>query len=148
MRRLGFITHAGAAAISTTQSYSRLEHSLGLLALAAHFDPDDQVARAAALLHDVGHLPLSHTFEHVAGLDHHQLGAERIADLADLLRHHGVDSEEVIATDTGARPSVLRGGLSGLRLDHLESLVRSGSATSPPFCWTAPAPPAETRSPR
>lgn len=27
VRRLGFVVHAGAAAISSTQSYSRLEHS-------------------------------------------------------------------------------------------------------------------------
>jgi uncharacterized protein len=89
VRRLRFVAHAGAAAASTTQSYSRLEHSLGLLALTAHVAPDDRVARATALLHDVGHLPLSHTFEGVAGLDHHLLGAQRIHDLADVLGAHG-----------------------------------------------------------
>lgn len=138
VRRLAFIAHAGAAAMSTTQSYSRLEHSLGLLALTAHFTPTDHLARAAALLHDVGHLPLSHTFERVAGLDHHQLGARRIGDLTDLLHRHGLDPAEVIATDSGARPSVLSGWPAVLKLDHLESLVRSGRAHG----RTTQAPPA------
>ncbi|MGW8378277.1 HD domain-containing protein [Streptomyces sp. ODS28] len=128
VRRLGFVAHAGAAAMSSTQSYSRLEHSLGLLALTAHFAPADRPARAAALLHDVGHLPLSHTFEGVAGLDHHALGAERVAELGPLLRRYGVDPEEVLAVDAGERPSVLSGGPGALKLDHLDSLVRSGRA--------------------
>src|SRR5690625_1373094 len=61
VRRLGMVAHAGAAALTTTQTYSRLEHSLGVLALVAHFAPQDALARATALLHDVGHLPFSHT---------------------------------------------------------------------------------------
>jgi HD superfamily phosphohydrolase len=39
VRRLNFVAHAGAAVIATTQSYSRLEHSLGLLALVVHLTP-------------------------------------------------------------------------------------------------------------
>lgn len=128
VRRLGFVAHAGAAAIATTQSYTRLEHSLGLLALTAYYAPDDATARASALLHDVGHLPLSHTFEGVAGLDHHELGGERIGELAGLLAAHGLDADEVIAVDSGSRESVLRGSAGTLKLDHLESLVRSGRA--------------------
>ncbi len=41
VRRLAYVAHAGAAAITTVQTYSRLEHSLGVLALVAHFDPDN-----------------------------------------------------------------------------------------------------------
>lgn len=126
VRRLAFVSHAGASSIATTQSYSRLEHSLGLLALVAHFAPEDRAARVAALLHDVGHLPFSHTFEGLAGLDHHALGATRIRELAPLLQEHGVDAEEVIAIDRGDRPSVLHNAVGALRLDHLESFVRSG----------------------
>lgn len=126
VRRLGFIAHAGAAVITTTQSQTRLEHSLGLLTLVAHFAPDDEVARAAALLHDIGHVPFSHTFEGVAGLDHHQLGADRIEELGSVLRRHGVDASAVIDAETGRRPSVLHGAVGALSLDHLESFVRSG----------------------
>lgn len=128
VRRLGFIAHAGAASVTTTQSYSRLEHSLGLLALVAHFDPDDHLARAAALLHDIGHLPFSHTFEGVAGLNHHQLGIERIGQLAPVLRRHGIDADVVIGVEQGQRPSVLHNSIGALRLDHLESFVRSGQS--------------------
>lgn len=136
VRRLAFVSHAGASSIATLQSYSRLEHSLGLLALVAHFAPDDRAARVAALLHDVGHLPFSHTFEGVAGLDHHSLGAARIRDLAPLLSTGGIDSDEVIAIDHGDRPSVLHNSFGALRLDHLESFLRSGRShgrtTQPP----------------
>ncbi len=86
----------------------------------------------------MGHLPLSLTFEGVAGLNHHQLGAERIAELAGLLHRHGVDPREVIATDRGIRPSVLSGAPGALKLDHLDSLVRSGRAHG----RTTEAPPA------
>src|SRR5690625_6416906 len=41
VRRLGMVAHAGAAALTTTQTYSRLEHSLGVLAPVAHFAPQD-----------------------------------------------------------------------------------------------------------
>jgi hypothetical protein len=136
VRRLAFVSHAGASSIATTQSYSRLEHSLGLLALVAHFAPEDRAARIAALLHDIGHLPFSHTFEGLAGLDHHQLGADRIRDLAPLLQAHGVDGDEVLAIDRGDRASVLHNPNGALRLDHLESFVRSGRShgrtTEPP----------------
>jgi hypothetical protein len=127
VRRLQFIAHAGAAVVTTHQTYSRLEHSLGLLSLVAHFAPDDEAARVAALLHDVGHLPFSHTFEGVAGLDHHKLGVRRIWELAPVLAEHGVRVADVLAIEDGA-PSVLRGRPGALKLDHLESFVRSGRA--------------------
>ncbi|SMC74073.1 HD domain-containing protein [Kibdelosporangium aridum] len=125
VRRLQFIAHGGASMLTTHQTYSRLEHSLGLFALAAYFDADDLPARAAALLHDIGHLPFSHTFEGLAGLDHHRLGEQRMLGLRPLLASHGMDVDEVIAIEAGSRPSVLR-GKRGLKLDHLESFLRSG----------------------
>lgn len=128
VRRLALVAYAGASSMVTTQAFSRLEHSLGVLALAAHFAPEDGLARAAALLHDTGHLPLSHTFEGVAGLDHHALGARRVRELADVLAAHGMDAEDVLAVGTGRRPSVLSGAPGALNLDHLDGLVRSGRA--------------------
>ncbi|NYH77509.1 hypothetical protein FHR84_000823 [Actinopolyspora biskrensis] len=128
VRRLQFVAHAGAAALATHQTYSRLEHSLGLFALTAHFAPKDVVARVTALLHDVGHLPFSHTFEGVAGLNHHALGEERIRGLAPLLCEHDMDADEVLAAASGERPSVLHSSPGALKLDHVESFVRSGQA--------------------
>ncbi|MEW1958401.1 HD domain-containing protein [Kineococcus sp. NPDC059986] len=112
VRRLQFVVHAGAAAAVTTQSYSRLEHSLGVLALTAHVAPDDHAARAWALLHDIGHLPLSHTAEGLSGLDHHELGRRRRAELRPVLGRHGTVPVE------RRRPGLMT-------LDHLDSYARS-----------------------
>jgi hypothetical protein len=79
-------------------------------------------------VHDIGHLPLSHTFEGVAGLDHHQIGRDRITQLSPVFAAHGVDVGHVIDVVDGLRPSALHGSTDALRLDHLESWVRSGHA--------------------
>lgn len=128
VRRLAFVAHAGAASITTTQTYSRLEHSLGVLSLVAHFVPEDNGARAAALLHDVGHLPFSHTLEGIAGLDHHTLGRDRLRELGPLLERHGTSAERMIALDSGDLPSPLLASSGAMKLDHLDSFVRSGQA--------------------
>ncbi|MFJ3321717.1 HD domain-containing protein [Curtobacterium sp. NPDC086286] len=126
VRRLAFVAHAGGAALTTTQSYSRLEHSLGVLALVTAFAPDDHLARTTALLHDVGHLPFSHTLEGLGGLEHHSLGRTAIRRLADEVP--GIDADQVIAVDEGRVPSVLTSVPGGLKLDHLDSFLRSGQA--------------------
>lgn len=128
VRRLAFVAHAGAATITTTQNYSRLEHSLGVLALVAHFAPEDVDARATALLHDVGHLPLSHSLEGIAGLEHHGLGRSRIRELSGVMEPHGISAESIIARDEGMVSSPLRAAPGRLKLDHLDSFVRSGQA--------------------
>lgn len=128
VHRLAFISHAGAASVATVQSYSRLEHSLGLLALVAHFAPNEQNVRVAALLHDIGHLPFSHSLEGIEGLDHHDLCAQRVRDLAAVLTRHEADPETIIDLVDGRQPSILHGATSAMRLDHLESFIRSGRA--------------------
>lgn len=131
VRRLAHVAHAGAAAWTTVQAYSRLEHSLGVLALTAHFAPQDALGRVSALLHDIGHLPLSHTFEHAAGFHHHELGDERLADLAPLLARHGLDWRQVAEHQHAGSAARRAGGLLGL--DHLDSFGRSGHANG----WAA-----------
>jgi HD superfamily phosphohydrolase len=98
------------------------------MALVAHFAPQDQTARAAALLHDIGHLPFSHTFEGLAGLNHHELGRERIISMEEILLRHGLTSEGVIAVEEGTTESLLHSAAGQLRLDHLDSFLRSGQA--------------------
>jgi hypothetical protein len=130
LRRLHFIAHGGASTITTLQSYSRLEHTLGVLALVAHFRPEDELLRVAAVLHDIGHLPLSHTCEGVSGLNHHAVGLEllRTGPVRPVLEKHGISTGAVAAALSGQPPSPLvnRSGL--LNLDHLDSYVRSGRA--------------------
>ncbi|MFJ8039065.1 HD domain-containing protein [Kitasatospora sp. NPDC096147] len=130
VRRLHFVAHAGASSLCTLQSYSRLEHSLGVLSLVAHFRPRDELLRVAALVHDIGHLPLSHTFEGVGGLEHHALGAEllRAEPLRGLLERHGIDPEAVVAVLDGEPVTPLTGRPGLMNLDHLDSFVRSGRA--------------------
>lgn len=127
LRRLHMIAHAGAAVVTTTQTYSRLEHSLGVLALTARLHPDDELLRAAALLHDVGHLPFSHTAEGVAGLDHHAIGIRLLSepDIHDVLSVHGVEARDVVTLLTGQTKSALVPPRGLLGLDHLDSYVRS-----------------------
>ncbi|PJJ06490.1 hypothetical protein BX264_7020 [Streptomyces sp. 2333.5] len=130
LRRLHFVAHGGASTISTLQSYSRLEHTLGVLALVAHFRPEDELLRVAALLHDIGHLPLSHTFEGLSGLDHHAIGLQllRTDPVRPVLEKHGISVEAVTAA-LGKQPhSPLTNGSGLLNLDHLDSYVRSGRA--------------------
>ncbi|MER7579576.1 HD domain-containing protein [Kitasatospora sp. NPDC097691] len=130
LRRLHFVAHGGASTLSTLQSYSRLEHTLGVLALVAHFRPDDELLRIAALVHDIGHLPLSHTFEGVAGLNHHTIGLQllRTGPIRPVLQKHGIGTEAVVGALGGRLPTPLTGHSGLLSLDHLDSYVRSGRA--------------------
>jgi hypothetical protein len=125
LRRLHFVSHGGASSLSTLQSYSRLEHSLGVFALVAHFRPQDVRLRAAALLHDIGHLPFSHTFEGVAGLDHHAIGRDLLTEsaIAEPLRLHGLRAADLEALPTLATPD-------GMGLDHVDSYVRSARSSA------------------
>src|SRR5436190_469693 len=74
---LGLYTYQGA-------EHSRFTHSLGAAHLMTRIldrlsdtyeiDPEDRIAaRAAALLHDVGHAPFSHAMEKTLGAHHEQL---------------------------------------------------------------------------
>ncbi|MER5635373.1 HD domain-containing protein [Kitasatospora sp. NPDC002227] len=130
LRRLHFVTHGGASTLSTLQSYSRLEHTLGVLALVAHFRPEDELLRTAALLHDIGHLPLSHTFEGIGGLDHHAIGARllRADPIRPALERHAISAGAVAAVLDGEPLSPLTGRSGLMNLDHLDSYVRSGRA--------------------
>jgi HD superfamily phosphohydrolase len=79
---LGLYTYQGA-------EHSRFTHSLGALHLMTRIldqlsdryqiaDQDHVAARAAALLHDVGHGPFSHAMEKVLGVHHEQLTMQAV----------------------------------------------------------------------
>lgn len=40
----------------------------------------DNLARAAAILHDIGHLPFSHSVERTLGFNHHELTEKYVKD--------------------------------------------------------------------
>jgi HD superfamily phosphohydrolase len=124
LRRLRFVHHFGAAGLLLPPHYSRLEHILGVFALTAHFCPDDEPLRLAALLHDVGHAPFSHAAEAIPGVDHHVFGRRLIAGepIVGILRQHG--PEAIIGLIEGRPPNPVRINNGRLHLDHLDFFVR------------------------
>lgn len=127
VRRLHFIRHGGASFINTHHTFSRLQHTLGVFALTAHFEPDNRTLRAAALLHDIGHSPFSHTLESLPGVDHHEWTREALfsGEIVDILSHANIRATEVMDYIDGSKRSVLRNKDGVLHADHLDSLLRS-----------------------
>jgi hypothetical protein len=127
LRRLHFVHHGGGSYLNTQHTHSRLQHTLGVFSLIAHFCPENDLLRAAALLHDVGHAPFSHALEQLDGVDHHRWTIERILSppIADILTQHGLDPQAVLAYISGEPTNLLRNGDGILHADHLDSWVRS-----------------------
>ncbi len=128
LRRLHFISHMGAARFGTPMVHSRLQHTLGVFALVAHFSPEDTLARLATLLHDIGHSPFSHALELLPGVNHHRM-TEALLDeppLSKLLEN--IDKDELISLMNGKTQSVLKDKANALNADNLDSWVRGGVA--------------------
>ena len=138
VRQLGlaFLVYPGA-------THSRFEHALGAWHLAGvalrlleergALEGIDaraqQIVRAAALLHDVGHYPFSHALEEIGVTHHEQVAYPLITSgpVATVLRDALGDSapEEVFALITGRSTDALQGLISGsLDLDKIEYLKR------------------------
>lgn len=86
--------------------------------------PEDKLLRAAAILHDTGHVPFSHSVEKALGFDHHQLTEAFIAtkEISLILEEAGLSSRKVI--DYLNQRSPLTGGNGVLGIDHLDSFIR------------------------
>jgi HD superfamily phosphohydrolase len=147
VRQLGlaFLVYPGA-------THSRFEHALGAWHLAGvalrlleernALEGIDaraqQIVRAAALLHDVGHYPFSHALEEI-GVTHHEQVAHPLitsGPVADVLRQALGDSapEEVFALITGRSTDALQGLISGsLDLDKIEYLKRDATMCGVPY---------------
>lgn len=128
LRRLHFVRHAGPAALHTQHTSTRLQHTLGVFALIAHFAPDWPELRAAALLHDVGHGPFSHALEGIEGFDHHRRSEEELDSAEIRCALDGLDYVEVLELIEGVRPNPLRNSHKVLHADHLDSWVRSAAS--------------------
>lgn len=80
-------------------THTRFEHNLGVYELTRRIceifskqypsikpndglwnEKENIVAECAALLHDIGHGPYSHTFEHLFGTNHEKIGTQIITD--------------------------------------------------------------------
>jgi hypothetical protein len=143
IRQLGsaFLTFHGAES-------SRFTHSLGVLhvarlalghleRLAPELAEERPLVYAAALLHDVGHGPLSHSGEEMYGLRHEQWSARLIREhpaLRDRLDACRPGLAEQVAnlllgSDSGPKPAVAALVSSQLDCDRLDYLLRDSYST-------------------
>lgn len=123
--------------------YTRFEHSLGVVRLAGRYcssqempSADQRLVWVAALLHDVGHPPLSHSMEPVfkekCGIDHHKATQDIIRGRVSLgkevlatLRRHDVDVDRLIAVISG-ECTEFHGFFDGpINFDTIEGILRS-----------------------
>jgi len=145
VRQLGhaFLVYPGA-------THTRFEHALGAYHLARRvlaqleestgtlrLDPlEARRVRIAALLHDIGHYPFSHSLEE-AGLPHHERLAERhfaSAELAAVLDQIDVPPRDLLPLIRGTSPAPLAGIVSGsLDVDKLDYLSRDALMCGVPY---------------
>ena len=147
VRQLGlaFLVYPGA-------THSRFEHALGTYhltgvalrlldeqgALTGVSQRDQQIVRAAALLHDVGHYPFSHALEEI-GVTHHEEVARPLimqGPVADALVHAlGAKAPaDVFALIAGRSDNPLQGLISGsIDLDKVEYLKRDAAMCGVPY---------------
>jgi len=138
--------------------HTRFQHSLGVgvLALDASrtLDLDAVETRhvvVAALTHDLGHAPLSHSLEPVFkrrfGITHHAAGQQILRgeapvgrSLPNILAAHGLDLERVLALISGQGDGPAAALFaSPINIDTIEAIARSYSYASGHAVETAPA---------
>lgn len=128
LRRLKHLHHYGAGALVSPVQHSRLDHTIGVWALVKHFFPQWMELHIAAILHDVGHLPYSHSIERMLGFDHH-LNTENaiLTDpIVSILRKHGLSADSIVALLNQDSPLTHRSDFVGM--DHLDSFLRDSQA--------------------
>jgi hypothetical protein len=146
VRQLGhaFLVYPGA-------THTRFEHALGTYHLARRVlaqldelegggrrpDPAEGLrVRLAALLHDIGHYPFSHSLEE-AGLPHHEdLAARHLTTgpLAAELERLGAPAPVLLPLIQGGDPSPLAGIVAGsLDVDKLDYLTRDATMCGVPY---------------
>lgn len=148
MQRLRRIRQLGLASLAYQGAeHSRFTHSLGAMWIASRIlgmlsrerpiPPRQAFAtRCAALLHDVGHGPLSHVFEHFMKIHHEEWTRRIILDDAStvhriLKKHHASLPEEVVAVINGkSHPPFLSQIISSqLDADRFDYLLRDSAMT-------------------
>ena len=134
---------AGAYLVYPGAVHTRFDHVTGAmhvagqiadaLSLRADLTPDQiQEIRLAALLHDIGHGPFSHTFEEVladkSDTTHEDISQRIIAETSvrDVLNRHGFSPKKMSDFAVGKQPArppfmneIIAGGLSADIMDYL-----------------------------
>lgn len=156
-------------------SYSRFSHSVGACHNAGRIidairenstvkipDSRKQLYRLAALLHDIGHYPLSHATEHAVmshyvgesildvgglsppssgngkiGLSHEKVGQviiENDPDISKIFDKHGINRKKLLGIFSKKDPDALFGIISSdLDCDRLDYLPRSAHTSGVPY---------------
>lgn len=137
---------AGAEYVYPGANHTRFEHSIGVMHLAGRLaenphlsqylsEDDVQKVRIAALLHDVGHGPFSHVFEHLLvkflNKTHEDLNVWIVqkSELKDLLNDLGYDPNELAKLSIGLLQKPGRAFMdqiirSAVDVDKLDFVVR------------------------
>jgi len=134
---------AGAYLVYPGAVHTRFEHVIGTmhvagevaqsLAIGFDLDPDlAQEARLAALLHDVGHGPFSHTYEEVltekTNVTHEDISQRIVSktSVGDILEKHGFSKRKMSSFTVGKRQTrppfmneIIAGSLSADIMDYL-----------------------------
>lgn len=134
---------AGTYLVYPGAVHSRFEHVVGTMHLAgqiaeslartSRINPDQvQEARIAALLHDVGHGPFSHTFEEVLAqkstTTHEDISQRIVSEtsVSDVLAKHGYSSRKISSYAVGKQAKhppfmneIIAGSLSADMMDYL-----------------------------
>jgi uncharacterized protein len=122
---------------------NRFEHSLGVASLALNYArrvelPYEQrrLICVAALLHDIGHAPLSHSleplFEELFGINHHDVSTDIVAGkrkvgIYEVLREYCVSVESVLGLLSGGS-GAYHGFFGGrINFDTIDGVLRSHS---------------------
>jgi len=153
MQRLRYVRQLGLAfLVYPGATHSRFEHALGAWHLAGMalrlLDErgaltgvplrEQQIVRAAALLHDVGHYPFSHALEEIGVTDHEEVARPLITagEIGHCLRAQLGDTapDEVFVLITGRSTHPLQGLISGsIDLDKIEYLKRDATMCGVPY---------------
>ena len=155
-QRLRRIKQLGPASyVFPGATHTRFEHNLGVYELTrqicnifndqyASIAPNDGLwnpeeallAECAALLHDIGHGPYSHTFEHLFGTNHEKMGQEIITDKSTevnrALRQISPEFPELVAqviAKTYPNPQVVKLISSQADADRMDYLLRDAYFT-------------------
>jgi len=137
---------AGAEYVYPAANHTRFEHCVGVMHLAGlmaenpylskHFSEEQyQLVRIAALLHDVGHGPFSHIFEHLLVKFLHKTHEDinvwivQKSELKDIIRKIGYNPDEVAKLSVGWLHKPKRAFMdqiirSAVDVDKLDFVVR------------------------
>ncbi|MEM2952817.1 MAG: HD domain-containing protein [Candidatus Bathyarchaeia archaeon] len=137
---------AGAEYVYPGANHTRFEHSVGVMHLAGRVaenpnisqlidEEEAEMVRIAALLHDVGHGPFSHVFEHLLTKELNKTHEDmtswiiRNSELRDALNKLGYDAEKIAELAVGKRYKSEKAFLnqiisSSIDVDKLDFVVR------------------------